>query len=198
MPSLLPERPEGGLAMTLSIGRPFPDTSARAREAHDRRAAALSLAAGHGCALTWPNGEETAYGATFALSYDKGLPHDADGFVQGPSHAAMVRALTGHEDGAVETLPLGSNRRPGSSPEAPPRHTTAPGENPAQPLGYRMLTSPLTGHVYEVQGAHHRAGAPTRQRRAGRRDGRSLRDGALPRCALHRSGGAGPDHRGRT
>lgn len=153
MPPLLPERPEGDFAMTLSIGRPFPDTSARAREARDRRAAALSLAAGHGCALTRPNGEETAYGATFALSYHKGLPHDADGFVHAPSHAAMVRALTGHEDGAVETLPLGANRQPGSSPEAPPRHTTAPGEDPAQPLGYRRLTSPLTGHVYEVQGA---------------------------------------------
>lgn len=30
------------------------------------------------------------------------------------------------------------------------------------------------------------AGAPSRQRRDGRRDGRALRDGALPRCALHR------------
>lgn len=139
--------------MTLSIGRPDPDTTDRARRAHDRRDAALRLAAGHGCALTRPNGEETAYGATFALSYHKGLPHGADGFVHAPSHAALVRALTGHEDGAIETLPLGANRRPGTTPEAPPRHSTAPGENPVSPLGYRKLTSPFTGHVYEIQGA---------------------------------------------
>ncbi|MBR7742710.1 hypothetical protein KC207_05330 [Phycicoccus sp. BSK3Z-2] len=135
--------------MTLSIGRPVPDCHDRRDAAATRRAALTAAAGGRGDGVTRPNGEETHYD-DHALSFHKTLPHDPTGAVHRPSHAAMVRAVTRHDEGALETLPVGRNRTgSGATPEDPPRYTTgAP-----SPTTYRRLTSPLTGHVYDVEGA---------------------------------------------
>lgn len=141
--------------MSVSIGLPVPDCGARRSAARARRDAVDTLADRRGEGVTTANGEETAYGAGYAANYHKGLPHDANGAVHAPSYHAMVRMLTGQEAGAVETLPMGTNRRGAGTPEDP-RRLTVPGNETAPPeerLGFRKLTSPFTGHVFETQGA---------------------------------------------
>jgi hypothetical protein len=101
-----------------------------------------------------PNGEEVDYGLGFAVNYHKGLPHDVRGFVQQDSYFAMVRMLSGQEAGALETLPVGDNRSAAPATDLnPPRYAEPLLGADSKPLGYRKLTSPLTGHVFEVQGA---------------------------------------------
>jgi hypothetical protein len=136
--------------MASSIGNPIPDCGGRRQGARLRREALLT-ANGRGVGATMVNGEETAYGQTFGLNFHKGLPHDVRGFVHRDSYEEMVRSLSSAETGAAETLPIGANRGNGGavSAENPPRYTIAPRE----PLRYRKLTSPFTGHVYEVEGA---------------------------------------------
>jgi hypothetical protein len=99
------------------------------------------------------NGEETAYGMGFAANYHKGLPHDINGAVHCPSYHTLVRVLTGQETGAVETLPMGANRTGAGTPEDPARYTDPANDADGKPLKFRKLTSPFTGHVYELQGA---------------------------------------------
>lgn len=68
----------------------------------------------------------------------------------------FVRAVTAHETGAIETLPVGDNRRKGNptAPDSlnPQRFTEVAGETAADPLKYRKFTSPFTGHVFDVEG----------------------------------------------
>ena len=141
--------------MSRSIGLPAPDCGARRAAARSRRDAVSPLADHRGDGVTLINGEETAYGMSFPANYHKGLPHDVNGAVHPPSYHAMVRVLTGQETGAVETLPMGANRHGAGTAEDPIR-LTVPGNQTAPPndrLGYRKLTSPFTGHVFENQGA---------------------------------------------
>lgn len=135
--------------MSFSIGTPTPDCGTRRAAAIARRAALAPLAERRGTGVTMSNGEETAYGMGFAASYHKSLPHDVNGAVHGPSYHALVRILTGQETGAIETLPIGANRVAAGTEMDPARYT----DTPRDPLGFRKLTSPFTGHVYEVQGA---------------------------------------------
>lgn len=136
--------------MTSSIGTPQPDCGERRTAARVRREAVGLLADGRGRGVTMPNGEEARYGMGFAANYHKALPHDVLGNVHRESYHAMVRALCSHDAGAMETLPAGENRN-ATVPSAtnPPRYTDGPGAT----LGYRKLTSPLTGHVFDTQGA---------------------------------------------
>jgi hypothetical protein len=137
-----------------TLGTPKPDCQARERSASERRSALGSLASGRGDGVTMANGEETAYGG-FSLSYTKALPHDTNGNVHAPSYQAMVSALTMNDGGALESLPVGSNRSATSASAAtdinPRQYTTIQGES--NPRGYRKLTSPLTGHAYDTEGA---------------------------------------------
>ncbi len=135
--------------MTRSIGTPRPDCTSRAESAAARRAELEPLANGRGSGVTAPNGEEVDYGLGFAASYHKALPHDVNGAVHCPSFHELVRMLSGHEAGAVETLPVGLNRNGAGTTIDPRRFTDTPNE----PLGYRKLTSPFTGHVFDTQGA---------------------------------------------
>ncbi|WP_448659308.1 hypothetical protein ACPVPU_02300 [Sphingomonas sp. CJ99] len=108
-----------------------------------------------GLGVTSANGEEISFGASFAANYHKGLPHDVDGFVDTASYRAMVGALTANQPGALEGLPMGGNRRGAGTTTDPARYAdpaSHPLSSPARPLGYRKLTSPLTGHVYDTQG----------------------------------------------
>ncbi len=137
--------------MTRSIGTPRPDCTSRAQSAAARRAELEPLASGRGSGVTTPNGEEIDYGLGFASSYHKALPHDVNGAVHCPSFHELVRMLSGHEAGAVETLPVGQNRTAGDgTKDTNPRRFT---DTPKDPLGYRKLTSPFTGHVFDTQGA---------------------------------------------
>lgn len=136
--------------MTTTLGSPQPDCQARAQRSSGRRSALAPLAEERGAGVTAVNGEETAYGAGRPCNYHKGLPHDAYGRVHAPSYHAMVAALTSGDGGALETLPVGGNRSDGagSDPANPPQYADYPGG----PRGYRKLTSPLTGHVFDTQG----------------------------------------------
>lgn len=141
--------------MTRSIGRPDPDCDDRHAAVRARRATLDGLRGALGAGLTRTNGEETTHGAGYPANFHKALPHDVLGNVHGPSYAAMVAALTHHAEGALETLPVGANRAGAGTETDPQRHTittkeTAPG---APALGYRKLTSPLTGHVMDTEGA---------------------------------------------
>lgn len=141
--------------MTRSIGTPIPDCNARRSAARQRREAIAHLTAGRGEGLTTPNGEETAYGTGFPANYHKSLPHDVNGFVVDAAYRDFVRAVTAGEAGAIETLPVGSNRSnpaPGAATQLNPQRYTAVSGKP-EPLGYRKFTSPLTGHVFDTQGA---------------------------------------------
>lgn len=141
--------------MSRTIGHPVPDCGPRRTAARARRDATDAMAERRGTGVTLANGEETAYGMAFAANYHKGLPHDTNGAVHPPSYHAMVRMLSGQEHGAIETLPMGANRQGAGTAEDPLR-LTEPGNETAPPddrLGYRKLTSPFTGHVYEMQGA---------------------------------------------
>ncbi|MDH4144658.1 MAG: vanadium-dependent haloperoxidase [Acidimicrobiia bacterium] len=133
--------------MTRSIGSPRPDGDDRKSMAAARRERARRAADHLGAGITRTNGEETAHGSTYPLSYHKGLPHDVDGSVHPGSYHDMVRAVTLHDHGGLETLPLGANRTASGSPTDPPRYTSPAG------LKFRKLTSPLTGHVYDLEGA---------------------------------------------
>lgn len=135
--------------MTRSIGIPRPDCTARADSAAVRRAELESLARGRGAGVTTPNGEEVDYGLGFAASFHKALPHDVDGTVHCPSYHDLVRMLSGHESGAVETLPVGANRKGEGTTTDPAQFTDTPNGS----LTYRKLTSPFTGHLFDTEGA---------------------------------------------
>jgi len=139
--------------MSRTIGLPVPDSGARRDVSRTRREAVQAFAVRRGEGYTAPNGEETAYGMGFAANYHKSLPHDLDGSVHCPSYHAFVRVLSSHESGAIETLPVGTNRRGAGTAEDPVRLTQTEREAGGSPLGYRKLTSPFTGHVFELQGA---------------------------------------------
>lgn len=119
-----------------------------------RRDSATRRSAHRGTGVTLPNGEETAYDQSFALNYHKGLPHDTSGAVHASSYRAFVQAVARHDASAIERLPMGANRSdPGSNPATPsPTNPERFTQVAPAGAGYRRLTSPLTGHVFETQG----------------------------------------------
>lgn len=141
--------------MTGSIGTPVPDCTARRAAAKARRVDTSPFADHRGGGVTMSNGEENGYGTSYGGSFHKGLPHDINGRVHGASYQALVRALVGQEAGALETLAVGANRSASGDVDNPPRYSKADVETPpgAKPLKYRKLTSPLTGHAFDTQGA---------------------------------------------
>ncbi len=139
--------------MTRTIGNPAPDCGHRGETAAARRQAVGGLHAGRGRAHTIANGEEVDFGAGYLANYHKGLPHDAVGRVIDSAYGAMITVLSSGDGGAIETLPFGENRSGAGTELDPPRYTNpAPGTN-TRTLGYRKMTSPLTGHVYDTQGS---------------------------------------------
>lgn len=134
--------------MSGSIGTPVPDGADRRAEARARRDESNALDGGRGTGVTVPNGEETDYGLGFAVNYHKGLPHRVDGSVDGGAYQAMVTALASQQVGAAETLPVGDNRSGSGGALDPPPYTDVGGDR-----GHRKLTSPFTGHVFDVEGA---------------------------------------------
>jgi hypothetical protein len=136
--------------MASNLGIPKPDGQARKAASTQRRSSLADLVAGRGAGVTVPNGEETAFGAGRFANYHKSLPHGILGHVHAPSYHAMVAALTSGDAGALETLPIGTNRSNTApfSDTNPQQFADYPGGAP----GYRKLTSPLTGLVYDTQG----------------------------------------------
>jgi len=136
--------------MATSLGTPKPDCNARRTSARERRAALEAVALGRGHGVTNANGEELRFGAGRMANFHKTLPHDFLGRVHAASYHAMVAALTSGDGGALETLPIGANRSNGGPFDEtnPEQLADYPGGAP----GYRKLTSPLTGHVYDTQG----------------------------------------------
>ncbi len=139
--------------MARTIGIPVPDCVPRRERTRMRRDAITALLDRRGSGVTMPNGEEVDYGMGFAASYHKGLPHDVNGVVDAASYHAMVRILVGNETGAVETLPMGGNRRGAGVATDPIRYTLPAADKNGNTLGYRKLTSPFTGHVHDPIGA---------------------------------------------
>lgn len=136
--------------MASSIGTPTLDCGTRRAAARSRRDAIAPLAERRGNGTTMSNGEETAFGMGFACNYHKGLPHDVLGNVHCESYHKMVRMLSAGETGAFETLPVGANRSATNPSDTnPPQHSDYPGGA----RGYRKMTSPFTGHVFDTQGA---------------------------------------------
>jgi hypothetical protein len=136
--------------LATSLGTPKPDCNARGTRARERRAALEALALHRGNGVTTANGEELRFGAGRMANFHKTLPHDLVGRVHAASYHAMVAALTIGDGGALETLPIGANRSNGGpfDDTNPEQFADYPGGVP----GYRKLTSPLTGHVYDTQG----------------------------------------------
>ncbi|MEM1116307.1 MAG: hypothetical protein AAGJ11_07355 [Bacteroidota bacterium] len=128
--------------MSGVLGTPVPDRSPRAADARDQRTRASALADGRGTPRATANGEELLFGDTFAANYHKALPHDPNGFVQPAAYRDFVDALLDQDHRRFEGLPVGDN-----FPEAAYPRRTAGTE------GRRKLTSPFTGHVFDLQGA---------------------------------------------
>ena len=129
--------------MSGTLGKPVPDQDARAGESAERREEAIERAEDRGRARTRANGEELAYGDTFAASYHKALPHGPTGFVEAAAYRDYADAVLHQDHRRFEGLPAGDNFPQASHP----RRTKDGGE------GRRKLTSPFTGHVYDLEGA---------------------------------------------
>ncbi|HEV7265752.1 MAG TPA: vanadium-dependent haloperoxidase [Falsiroseomonas sp.] len=134
------------------ICRPTPGRANRHERALRQRHAATEIARARGHGETRANGEELRYGGTRALNYHKGLPHDDDGFVDNTAYRAYVKAVSACDHEALRHLPLGENYP--TSGTGSVRHTVlaAPAGSVAEPLKRRKLTSPLTGHAYDLMG----------------------------------------------
>lgn len=128
--------------MSGVLGKPDPDQDARAQESAEHRQDAVERAETRGRARTRANGEELAYGDTFAASYHKSLPHGPTGFVEPAAYRDYVDAVLNQDHRRFEGLPAGDNFPAASYP----RRTVNNGE------GRRKLTSPFTGHVYDLEG----------------------------------------------
>ncbi|MEM1042889.1 MAG: vanadium-dependent haloperoxidase [Bacteroidota bacterium] len=128
--------------MSGVIGTPNPDRAPRADAAYEHRRHAGSRAGERGAVRTNANDEEVAYGDTFAANYHKSLPHDADGFVDPDAYRDFVEALLSQDHRRFEGVLAGDNFPEGTHP----RRTTGT-------EGRRKLTSPFTGHAFDLQGA---------------------------------------------
>lgn len=128
-----------------SLGKPIPDQGQRRQEALDRRRRGSELD-DRGTARTVDNGEELRYGKTYAASFHKGLPHDQLGFVAAAEYEQMVDALINQDYARFEGLPLGANFPVATTPP----NTTIGGMPPS--ANRRKMTSPFTGHVFDVEG----------------------------------------------
>lgn len=137
-----PPRPRG-TPMSGVLGAPDPDLDARASASDGHRARASQRAGQRGRSRVRANGEELAFGETFATSYHKGLPHGPTGFVDAGAYRALVDALLTQDHRRFEGLPVGDN----FPTDEYPRRTQDDGE------GRRKQTSPFTGHVFDLQGA---------------------------------------------
>ena len=128
--------------MSGTLGKPDPDGPARAQAAAMHRDDATDLAERRGTARARANGEELAYGDTFAANYHKSLPHGPTGFVDATAYREYVDALLSQDHGRFEGLPVGNG-----FPESDyPRRTKGSEAR-------RKLTSPFTGHVFDLEGA---------------------------------------------
>lgn len=127
--------------MSGVIGRPIPDQDNRESASHDLRIQACSLS-DRGQARTVANGEELDYGDTFAANFHKGLPHGPTGFVDPSAYRSCVDALLHQDHARFEGAPLGDNFPSASFP----RRTTGGKDS------HRKMTSPFTGHVFDLQG----------------------------------------------
>lgn len=142
--------------MSGVIGRPTPDQDSRESTSHALRVQACSLA-DRGRARTVANGEELDYGETFAANFHKGLPHGPTGFVDPAAYRDCVDALLNQDHARFEGAPLGANFPSASFP----RRTTGGSDS------HRKMTSPFTGHVYDLQGLDAGAQALTAAPRLG-------------------------------
>lgn len=134
------------------ICRPTPGRATRRDTAVRHRQAASEATRTRGHSETRTNGEELRFASTHALSYHKGLPHDDDGFVDPSAYRTYVKTVSDCDHEAMRQLPIGE-RYPTAGVGAT-RHTVlaAPVGSVAEPLGHRKLTSPLTGHAYDLMG----------------------------------------------
>ncbi len=128
--------------MSGVLGKPDPDGPVRAQDAEAHRDDATDLAERRGTARPRANGEELAYGDSFAANYHKSLPHGPTGFVDVTAYREYVDALLSQDHGRFEGLPVGNN-----FPESDYPRRTKGSE------GRRKLTSPFTGHVFDLEGA---------------------------------------------
>jgi hypothetical protein len=128
--------------MSGVLGKPDPDQDARAQASAELRQDAIERAETRGRARTRANGEELAYGDTFAANYHKSLPHGPTGFVEPAIYRDYVDAVLNQDHARFEGLPAGENFPAASFA----RRTVNNGE------GRRTLTSPFTGHVYDLEG----------------------------------------------
>ena len=127
--------------MSGVIGHPVPDQDSRSHQSHEQRVKACTEP-NRGRARTVANGEELDYGDTFAANFHKGLPHDPNGFVDPSAYRECVDALLNQDHARLEGAPIGGNFPTASHP----RRTT--GGSDAR----RKMTSPFTGHVFDLQG----------------------------------------------
>ena len=129
--------------MSRVLGKPDPNEDDRARTSREHRANANLRAKQRGLSRASANGEELTFGETFSANFHKGLPHGPNGFVDPAAYRDCVDALLNQDHRRFEGMPVGDN-----FPEVTyPRRTQDTGE------GRRKLTSPFTGHVYDLQGA---------------------------------------------
>lgn len=127
--------------MSGVLGRPVPDQATRDTHSHELRIQACTEH-DRGTARTVANGEELDYGGTFAANFHKGLPHDANGFVEPSAYRECVDALLNQDHARFEGAPTGANFPTTSHP----RRTTGGKDS------HRKMTSPFTGHVFDLQG----------------------------------------------
>jgi hypothetical protein len=133
------------MIMSGVLGKPDPDQDARASAAAELREEAIERAEDRDRARTRANGEELAYGDTFAANYHKSLPHGPTGFVEPAIYRDYVDAVLNQDHRRFEGLPVGKN-----FPEASYPRRTEKAES--DPQGRRKLTSPFTGHVFDLEG----------------------------------------------
>ncbi|WP_291010927.1 hypothetical protein [Hydrogenophaga sp.] len=94
--------------MSNVIGHPQPDRNERATQTQSIRTAAHS-APQRGQARTSTNGEELAYGDSYAGNFHKGLPHGPTGFVDLTAYREYNDTLLQQDHARFEGLPVGAN-----------------------------------------------------------------------------------------
>lgn len=102
------------------------------------------------------NGECEAFACTWPTNFTKGLPHDAMGIVDETAFKRFVEAINGFDSGF--DVPLGPETAAGG--HKPATFTYAPGlvsgflnpANPADKPRARGWESPVSGHVYDLEG----------------------------------------------
>jgi hypothetical protein len=138
--------------------QPNPNLSPRRQKAEHIRKKAAERSRPH--VTTTANGECIDFAGTWPTNFTKGLPHDANGIVEPQAMGLFVAAINNPDQAfKVPVGPRNATKRHRPDPSIYPAtaddntvkdffHPANPGDRP----GVRAWESPVSGHVYDLEG----------------------------------------------